>query len=201
MNYQIHSLFPTPIYQSSLSFKFEEKHFRQVDKLKRIKNNHNSFSENTHVLNLPIFSKLKKDIQKHLDNYLEAVHSPRDNIKLQITQSWLNWTEDSESHHAHAHQNSFVSGVFYIQSEQEDKIFFSKDKYTALKIDPKEYNIFNAESWWFPAQENSLVLFPSSTVHDVKTRKGKQTRISLAFNTFIKGNLGNHEYSLHELCL
>jgi hypothetical protein len=43
-------------------------------------------------------------------------------------------------------------------------------------------------------------MFPSSTTHQVDVKKGKNTRISLAFNTFIKGTLGDN-FSLTELKL
>ena len=33
-------------------------------------------------------------------------------------------------------------------------------------------------------------MFPSSLVHQVDLKKGNNTRISLAFNTFYKGKLG-----------
>ena len=33
-------------------------------------------------------------------------------------------------------------------------------------------------------------MFPSSTTHQVDNKKGSNTRISLAFNTFYKGSLG-----------
>ena len=39
---------------------------------------------------------------------------------------------------------------------------------------------------------------PSTTVHKVKTKKDSNERISLAFNTFIKGTLG-HAKELTEL--
>ena len=35
-------------------------------------------------------------------------------------------------------------------------------------------------------------MFPSSTTHQVDLKKGNNTRISLAFNTFVKGTLGKN---------
>jgi hypothetical protein len=43
-------------------------------------------------------------------------------------------------------------------------------------------------------------MFPSSTTHQVETKQGNNTRVSLAFNTFYKGNLGENA-SLTELIL
>jgi hypothetical protein len=43
-------------------------------------------------------------------------------------------------------------------------------------------------------------MFPSSLEHMVETRKGVSTRISLAFNVFIKGKIGDSN-NLTELFL
>jgi hypothetical protein len=43
-------------------------------------------------------------------------------------------------------------------------------------------------------------MFPSSTTHQVDTKKGNNTRVSLAFNTFYKGAVGS-DTSLTELIL
>ena len=80
--------------------------------------------------------------------------------------------------------------------------FFDNTKYKQIspEIDDKEYNIWNSSSWWFPVETGQLVMFPSSTTHQVDTKKGNNTRISLAFNTFYKGVIGSN-YGLTELIL
>ena len=62
------------------------------------------------------------------------------------------------------------------------------------------YNIWNSETWWFALETGQLVMFPSSTTHQVETKQGDNTRISLAFNTFYKGTLGSNK-DLTELIL
>jgi hypothetical protein len=94
-----------------------------------------------------------------------------------------------------------VSGVLYINSdEQNDKIKFFNDSYRTLRLELKEYNIWNSKSWWFPVKTGDIILFPSSLTHMVETKQGTNTRISLAFNVFIKGTIGNNK-SLTELIL
>ena len=43
-------------------------------------------------------------------------------------------------------------------------------------------------------------MFPSSTTHQVDIKKGSNTRISLSFNTFYKGTIGDNK-TLTELIL
>ena len=53
------------------------------------------------------------------------------------------------------------------------------------------FNIFNSFAWWIPVKENDLILFPSDLEHGVDTVTLDHTRISLAFNVFVKGEFGN----------
>ena len=56
-------------------------------------------------------------------------------------------------------------------------------------------------SWSFPVKSNELFLFPSWMEHQVDANeKATKNRISLAFNVYVKGTVGNmHE--LNELIL
>ena len=58
----------------------------------------------------------------------------------------------------------------------------------------------NSDTWFFPVKTGDLIMFPSSTTHQVETKQGNNTRISLAFNTFISGLIGEPE-CLNELNL
>jgi uncharacterized protein (TIGR02466 family) len=88
-----------------------------------------------------------------------------------------------------------VSGVFYVNSDEKfDKIkFYKKDVYQIIKPEIKEWNLWNSESWWFTVKTGDIILFPSSLTHMVETKEGNNTRISLAFNVFIKGMVGNNK--------
>ena len=84
--------------------------------------------------------------------------------------------------------------------QEHDKIKFFNDKYSTIKLEIKDWNMWNSESWWFPVKTGDIILFPSSLTHMVETKQGDNTRISLAFNVFIKGTVGNNK-SLTELIL
>mgnify|MGYP003144336835 FL=1 len=73
-------------------------------------------------------------------------------------------------------------------------------KQIAPEINEKKYNPYNSGSWFFSVETGKIVIFPSSTTHQVDNKKGSNTRISLAFNTFLKGKIGPNE-ELAELIL
>ena len=118
--------------------------------------------------------------------------SPQDNVKLEITQAWVNYTKNGQYHHKHAHPNSIISGVFYIQAAKDiDKLHFYNELYQQTKIMPKVFHVYNADSWWLPTETGQLLLFPSRLVHMVEPTTGEDDRISLSFNSFYKGKLGD----------
>jgi uncharacterized protein (TIGR02466 family) len=199
----INGIFPTPIYISKLNRELTPLELKFVDKNKKdfYKNDGNITSNNNYILNEKPFANIKKELDLRVQDYFDKVISPANNITPYITQSWLNYTETNQYHHKHAHPNSLVSGVFYINCHEEhDKIKFFNDNYNTIKPEVKDWNIWNSETWWFSVKTGNVILFPSSLTHMVETKQGDNTRISLAFNTFIKGTIGNNK-SLTELIL
>jgi len=192
----IQNLFPTPVYISMLNRKLNKKELSFIDKIKSdtYKNEGNTTSNNNYILEEKEFSKLKLDLDLVIQDYFNRIVSPKNNIEPYITQSWLNYTNKNEYHHMHAHPNSLISGVFYINSNDKfDKIKFFKQQYEAIQLETKEWNIWNSKSWWFPVKTGDIILFPSSLTHMVENKQGDNTRISLAFNVFIKGTIGNNK--------
>lgn len=204
--HMINNIFPTPIYTTKIDRKFTKQELKFVNEQKKhcMSNTGNINTKDNYVLNRKEFKNIKKFLDKHCKNYLNTIVCPKNNINLYITQSWLNYTEANQYHHKHAHPNSIISGVFYFDSDiKNDKILFSSSKgYEQIKpiIDETKYNIWNSETWFFPVETGNLFMFPSSTNHQVETKQGTNTRISLAFNTFYKGTVGSNK-ALTELIL
>ena len=202
----INNLFPTPIYTTKIDREFTKQELQFVkEQKKHCKNNTGNINtKDNYILNRKEFKNIKKFLDKCCEDYLNRIICPKNNIKLYITQSWLNYTEADQYHHKHEHPNSVVSGVFYFDSDiKNDKILFSHPiPYKQIKpeIDKEKFNLWNSETWFFSVETGNLFMFPSSTTHQVETKKGNNTRISLAFNTFYKGSVGSNA-QLTELIL
>lgn len=199
----INSIFPTPIYISKIDRELTKKELFFIDNSKSdtYNNEGNKTSNDNYILNNKAFKNLKEELNLKVKDYFDKVISPANKITPYITQSWLNYTETNQYHHKHAHPNSLVSGVFYINCHEEhDNIKFFNDNYKTIKLETKNWNIWNSESWWFSVKTGDVILFPSSLNHMVETKQGTDTRISLAFNVFIKGNIGDNK-QLTELIL
>jgi len=200
----IQNLFPVPIYMSNINRSFTKQELQFVNNQKKycVKNKGNINTKDNYILNRKEFKNIKKFIDQCCKDYLEKILCPKNNIELYITQSWLNYTEENQYHHQHSHPNSVISGVLYFDCNKEhDKIKFTNPiGYQQIKLEIDKYNIWNSDTWWFPVETGELIMFPSSTTHQVDTKKGNNTRISLAFNTFYKGTIGSNS-NLTELIL
>jgi uncharacterized protein (TIGR02466 family) len=189
----VNQLFPTPVAFSKLPRKYtnEEVAFIQKCSLNVTKNTGNTTSVDRYVLDEPVMADLKAFIQFYVNHFMESVEAPYNPVEAYITQSWLNYTQPGEYHHKHEHPNSYLSGVLYINADPEkDKIYFYKNGYKRISLPTNNYNPFNSESWWFSVGTCDLVIFPSYLTHMVEQTVSADTRISIAFNTFLKGYIG-----------
>jgi uncharacterized protein (TIGR02466 family) len=160
-------------------------------------NRTNFFTTDNYILKNSALQSLNNFFKKSLDEYFQSIINPKNEVHLEITQSWINITKKGQSHHQHKHWNSLYSGVFYINAvEGEDRIFFHN--YQGLRdilVTPNEWNIYNSMTWWVPVKTGELLIFPSSLFHEVDLVQHEHARISLSFNTFPIGWLGNREGS------
>ena len=200
---EIHGIFPVPLYKSKLSRKFTktELHFIEKMRAKSKPNMGNTTSSDSYILNRRSFSILKKEIELFIEDYFAKIIFPPKGIFPYITQSLLNYTEINEHHHPHHHQNSYLSGILYIAADKDyDNVTFGHNDYRQISIHPTQGNEFNSFLVNFPVETGEILMFPANLMHKVTMKKGKNSRISLSFNVFIKGNLGQVE-NLNELKL
>ena len=190
---EINGIFPVPVYRAKLERKFTTQEVRFVEEMKTkwVPNLGNIYSANSYVLNNPSFTTLKKEMDLFIEDYFSKIVLPPETISPYITQSWLNYTETKGYHHRHNHQNSYLSGILYINADEaHDKITFAHNRYDQIKLSPTKWNLFNSETWFYTVESGDIVMFPSRLSHLVTEKKEKNTRVSLSFNVFVKGNLG-----------
>ena len=190
----IHNLFPLPIGFFRLGRDLTPSELSFVMGQDKYPNQGNVTSANRTILKNKEMTDIRDFIENSMLEYFKEVHDPKGDVALYVTQSWANYTDPGQYHHKHAHPNSFISGVFYPQADRSvDKIYFYKSGYERIKVTPQKWNHWNSESWWFEVGAGDLILFPSHLEHMVETKVGNETRVSIAFNTFLKGHIGVDE--------
>ena len=201
----IHIIFPCPLYivkrDTNISPK-EEKEIGEIVKEGMHYSVGNSISNNSDIFNGKL-KEIKQFCEEQLNRYVKEIINPREELDLYITQSWLNITKPREHHHEHSHPNSIISGVFYIHTEEGDCITFGDPNFKIKEVVKfnVEFNTWNAAYCSVPSYKNELLLFPSWLDHQVHPNINATTnRISVSFNTFVRGVLGREE-DLYKLVL
>ena len=163
-----------------------------VKNLETTKNQLNMVSTDNFLFRHPALSRIAEFCEKSAQEYFQTMYAPKYDVRSYITQSWANYTNRGQSHHSHSHPNSFISGVFYVQAIKDiDRLYFSKSIYQQIKIPTENFNLHNSETWWLGIETGQLLLFPSSLTHQVNEVTTAETRISISFNTFLKGHIGD----------
>ena len=113
---------------------------------------------------------------------------------IAITDMWANVLKNNESHPVHTHSNNFLSGTYYLQSDQGASIVFHDPRPAADVIVPrkKETTMDNSSLLSYASKTNRAIFFPSWLPHWVQQNKSSNKRISIAWNIQIKGQLGEH---------
>jgi len=185
------NVFPTAVSFFEFGTKLTEIEESFIKNQETRNNSGNLTSVNTRLFDCPEIAEITRFCEESLEEYFNEIYAPKNNVRPYITQSWSNYTSKGQWHHKHEHPNSFISGVFYVQAKREtDKIFFYKNSYQQIKVQTDNYNAYNSESWWFEVETGQLILFPSHLTHMVQTVETEETRISISFNTFLKGYAG-----------
>ena len=154
--------------------------------------NLNRQSKDTFILDKPEMSRIRKFIEVKLKEFVSNVMGS--DSEMVITQSWFNKNGKGESHHAHKHPNSMVSGVWYpLIHEKLPPIQFRIGQQRDVSFSIKRWNHFNNSSFMLPMKAGELIIFPSNLMHGVPANLCDEERISLSFNTWAKGNLGNEK--------
>lgn len=193
MSEKMMDLFPTPLFITNINDAIDKKLKEYLISMPKIINMGNLRSEDGYVLNQPVFSELKVLIMQSIEEYIQTIYG-NEKLDVYITQSWVNYTNPGEFHHKHTHPNSFISGVFYINAiGGEDMIKFSKPRSSMFDIFTPVRNNYNSNDVCIMVETGDLLLFPSLFEHEVPTTTSKETRISIAFNTFIRGFIGSQE--------
>ena len=210
-NVNLYNLFPSSIYSIKRDLIVIEEEKKEIeDIMMEMREGGNEtqldyLSENTYIFDTKL-KNLKEFCEQHIKIYGKELLNPKEKIDFYITQSWLNMIKPGGHIQKHYHENSIISGVFYISTVEDDKLLFHDPNHNRvrcmIKIQPKEPTLVNGAYIQAIEIDNGiLLLFPSWLEHNVPPNlKATTNRISISFNVFAKGNFGM-KGSLSELTL
>ena len=195
MEIEIQHLFVIPVVKSKEKYSFNDDELNYLINIDKKQNGGNTRSIDSYILNNVKLRNIREFIEKGIQKYVDNIICPLNKeLEFYITQSWLNFSKPEQYHHQHRHPNSLISGCLYVNATKDvDNITFFNDTYKRIDIPVENYNSYNAHSWWIPIETGQLILFDSSLKHMVENTKSKETRISIAFNVFVKGIIGDEK--------
>lgn len=196
-----HSMFGTPVHIcSKYAGSPVDESLLEAKGGKHLNRENNFTSENTNILESAGYEEINRRILEGLDEYVGNILGiDTEAHEFYITQSWLNINPKGSSHHKHFHSNALVSGAYYLSAPEGSSITLHSSNTTTitnlslLRFKIKHMGMHNARSCTLPVQTNNIIYFPSSMEHEVAENVSDTNRVSLSFNVFVKGELGDEK--------
>jgi uncharacterized protein (TIGR02466 family) len=132
---------------------------------------------------LPEFQELAQIIHGAATGVLDFLKIVYESIEL--TGCWANISPPGDGHRPHTHPNNYLSGVYYIQTQEgANTISFDDPRPQTNIIAPvtSEITDENAGQIHITTRDGLLILFPAWLQHQVPQNKSQRARISVAFN-------------------
>jgi len=184
-----HICFPTIIHEFNLDVPIHDR-IQMISYIKNSKIKPNGMIQTEDDIHKISYFKHFKDIIITLNKgVLDRLGYEYEDIL--ITSMWGNLLFPSQTHSPHTHSNNFLSGVFYLQSDDlSGKIGFFDPRPQAGVLCPriKKNLLENSNVVEFEPKNNMGLIFPSWLQHWVGPTASE--RISLSWNILVKGHYG-----------
>ena len=195
VSHEVHALFAEPYFRANIAGSISAAQVDFIKNLKMVGNTENLISENLYIFEEPELKSVKDAVQEVLDIYAREVMCVSQ--QLYVTQSWSLICAPNVGMHSHSHSNSILSGSLYyceLPTPPSAMVFTRHTNYQQIELppDPGRRNIYNSPINRLTPKPNEIILFSSSLTHMVEQNTSSQPRHSIAFNTFVKGKLGNY---------
>ena len=191
--YELQPLFAEPFFRTNISQSIGEEEIAYIKNLKMVPNKANLISDNLYIFEKPELVNLKAAVQETLDFYASEVMGITQ--ELYVTQSWALVNKPNTGMHGHSHSNSLISGSLYycdLPAPGSSMVFDRHKSYQQLQlnIEKEKQNIYNTPLNIITPRAGEVFLFSSGLQHFVETNTSPKPRYSIAFNTFIRGTIG-----------
>lgn len=146
--------------------------------------------------NTGILNDLNDNVVDFTYTLIEECFKPKNFKGITPIHYWLNINYHMNSNFPHVHPNSFLSGVYYVESVpnvDQGCITFYRNKYEEYILSGFDARHHFDNNEFFKTQISSipiqgrLMIFPSFLLHGVTENLLNNSRVSIAFNIDFKG--------------
>ena len=193
--YDVQALFAEPYFRADIGAAISPQQVEYIKGLAMVRNQSNLISENLYIFDDPALSSIRDAVNEALAIYAKTVLGI--DQELYVTQSWSLVNEPDVGMHGHSHSNSIVSGSLYYTDLPEPvagMVFDKHRMYQQIELRPAKdrQNIFNTPVNILRPKKGEIILFSSGLQHYVEPNLSTEPRYSIAFNSFVRGKLGDH---------
>jgi uncharacterized protein (TIGR02466 family) len=194
VDYEVRALFAEPYFRANIGHAISQSQVEHIKRLKMQENRTNLISENLYIFEEPELRSIKEAVHEALQLYATQVMGISQ--ELYVTQSWSLVNPPGIGMHGHTHSNSIVSGSLYFAELPQpiSRMIFDRHRmYQQIEMIPEQgkINLYNTRQNVVEPRSGEVVLFSSSLHHYVEPNLADQPRYSIAFNTFVRGTVGN----------
>jgi uncharacterized protein (TIGR02466 family) len=195
VSHEVYPMFVEPYFRANIAGSITAAQIEYIKNLKMVNNPENMISENLYIFEEPELKSVKDAVQEVLDIYARDVMCiPQ---RIYVTQSWSLICMPNAGMHGHSHSNSILSGSLYyceLPDPPSSMIFTRHVSYQQIELPPakEKRNIYNSPINRITPRPNDILLFSSRLTHLVEPNQSVKPRYSIAFNTFVKGQLGDY---------
>jgi hypothetical protein len=194
-------LFSTPIYIGEIDVTSDDK--THCAALPKSEGAFHDFliSHEDRVLDDPLLDELKKCATLHVKKYATDVYKiNQDTFDFYINTSWVSDLNSESAVELHKHYHSIFTGVIVLECGGLSRLILESRTTPImsefLRFGYNEHNIFNSSEEYFDLIPNHIYLFPSNLGHSAKCFLPGGNLSVIAFDTFIRGNIGKHSSNL-----
>lgn len=151
--------------------------------------NFNSFVPET--LQMKELVPIRQFIDGHLNQIKLDLGLECEQLRLNI--EWFNRSDKGMWHHAHTHDNAFVSGILYITPSDAETIFsvpsiWGKENMILNLVSQDNMRVFQT----YPTTPGKMLIFPATITHSVSEHTLDYPRYTMSFNAFPSGFIGSY---------
>ncbi|MDT8399201.1 MAG: TIGR02466 family protein [Pseudomonadales bacterium] len=148
-----------------------------------------SYTSDQQLLEQELFREIKQEICTLCKTYAEGYSHIVQEIG--ICNSWGNVVDHGQCIPAHKHNNSYISGSFYLTDGSTLAITNSDfNELFGFMPQVKSGNYRSREVYCIDPEPGMLIMFPSALYHSVSKSRSYNKRYSIAFNTIPLGPTG-----------
>ena len=181
---EIDSLFPVPLYKTSLNvdLKSIKKHISKIAKQYKLNRNEILNVDTSHnvydLVKDDFFKPLLNEFLNHSKIFLKELGYDQAFLnQCFVESSWFNLSFKNDNLAKHTHPGSFVSGAFYVEADPSDHIYFYRED--DMTLPPSNPTYLSTRYVQYPCKKSQLLIFKSNLNHNTGTKKkGKKTVIS-----------------------